>query len=166
MIVALAEGSHLQWLYTQNIDRLDTQLPLLKTLIPLPEEELWPVTIQLYRDLRTIWYQMYPYKHLSCFDLVLFIIGSLLPYIKYEEDELLNRGRRRARAIPIMRPRIWLYSDFDYPDTDAIDKVIAIDLDTKLDIVIVVGTMLKVESAKALVWDIYHIAHKDSRFTT
>jgi NAD+-dependent protein deacetylase SIR2 len=165
VIAALAEESRLQRLYTQNIDGLDTQLPLLKTLIPLPKEESRPITIQLHGDLRTIRCQMYPCTHLSRFDPALFATGSLPSCAKCEEDERLNKGRRRARAIPVMRPRIWLYNDFDYPDADAIDKVIAADLRGKPDAVIVVGTALKVESAKTLARDMCHTARKDGGFT-
>ena len=54
VIAALAEEGRLQRLYTQNIDGIDTQLPPLKTLIPLPKKKPWPKAIQLHSDLRTI----------------------------------------------------------------------------------------------------------------
>jgi NAD-dependent SIR2 family protein deacetylase len=97
---------------------------------------------------------MYPCTHLSHFDLALFTIGSLLFYAKCKEDKLLNKGKRRAKAIPVIRPRIWLYNDFDYPDAKAINKVRATDLKAKPDTVIVVDTALKVKLAKAFVQDI------------
>jgi NAD-dependent histone deacetylase SIR2 len=109
---------------------------------------------------------MYSCTYLSHFDLALFTLGSLPFCTKYKEDELLNKGRRRAKAIPIIRPRIWLYNDFDYPDAEAINKVRAADLKAKPDVVIVVGTALKVELAKAFVQDMCHTAWKDGRFTT
>jgi NAD+-dependent protein deacetylase SIR2 len=92
---------------------------------------------------------MYFCTHLSYFDLVLFTLGSLPFCAKCKEDKLLNKGKRRAKAIPVIRPRIWLYNDFDYLNAKAINKVKAIDLKAKPNIVIVVGTMLKVELAKA-----------------
>jgi NAD-dependent histone deacetylase SIR2 len=165
VIAALAEEGRLQRLYTQNIDGIDTQLPPLKTLIPLPKEKPWPKTIQLHSDLRTIRCQMYPCTHLSHFDPALFTSGSLPFCAECEEDELLNEGRRRARAIPVIRPRIWLYNDFDYPDAEAIDKVRAADLKAKPDAVIVVGTALEVESAKAFARDMCRTARKDGGFT-
>jgi NAD+-dependent protein deacetylase SIR2 len=39
VIAAFAKEGRLQRLYTQNIDGIDTQLPPLKTLIPLPKEK-------------------------------------------------------------------------------------------------------------------------------
>jgi NAD-dependent histone deacetylase SIR2 len=45
VLKGLAEERRLQRLYTQNIDGIDTQLPPLKTLIPLPKKKPWPRTI-------------------------------------------------------------------------------------------------------------------------
>jgi NAD+-dependent protein deacetylase SIR2 len=165
VIAAFAKEDRLQRLYTQNIDGIDTQLPLLKTLIPLPKEKLWPKTIQLHSNLRTIQCQMYPCTHLSHFDLALFTLGSLPFCAECEEDKRLNKDRRRAKAIPVIRPRIWLYNDFDYLDAEAINKVRAADLKAKPDAVIVVSTALKVESAKALAQDMCCTARKDGGFT-
>jgi NAD-dependent SIR2 family protein deacetylase len=53
-----------------------------------------------------------------------------------------------------LRPRVWLYLDNNYPDEDAISRVTHADLQKKLDIVIVVGTALKVKGAKELAKDI------------
>jgi NAD-dependent histone deacetylase SIR2 len=39
VIATLTEEGHLKRLYTQNIDGIDTQLPPLKTLIPLPKKK-------------------------------------------------------------------------------------------------------------------------------
>jgi NAD-dependent SIR2 family protein deacetylase len=89
---------------------------------------------------------------------VLFTIRSLLFCAKCKEDKLLNKGRRRAKAIPVIRPRIWLYNDFNYLDAKAINKVRAIDLKAKPNIVIIVSTMLKVKLAKVFVQDICYIA--------
>jgi NAD+-dependent protein deacetylase SIR2 len=108
---------------------------------------------------------MYLCIYLSYFDLALFTTRSLLFCAKCKEDKLLNKGKRRAKAILVIRPRIWLYNDFDYPDTEAINKVKAADLKTKPNVVIVVGTALKVELAKAFAQDMCYTAWKDSRFT-
>ncbi len=56
----------------------------------------------------------------------------------------MNEGRGRLRPIPVIRPRIWLYHDFDYIDIEVINKVRAADFKVKPDVVIVVGTVLKV----------------------
>jgi hypothetical protein len=108
---------------------------------------------------------MYPCTHLSYFDLALFTIGSLLFCAKCKEDKLLNKGKRRAKAILVIRPRIWLYNNFDYPDTEAINKVKATDLKAKLNVVIVISTALKVKLAKAFAQDMCCIAWKNSKFT-
>ncbi|OAF56690.1 hypothetical protein VC83_07151 [Pseudogymnoascus destructans] len=52
-----------------------------------------------------------------------------------------------------MRPRVWLYDDYDYADTTAIAMVSASDLRSKPDAVIVVGTALKVESRRKFAID-------------
>jgi NAD+-dependent protein deacetylase SIR2 len=165
VIAALAEEGRLQRLYTQNIDRIDTQLPPLKTLIPLPKKKPWPKTIQLHGDLRTVWCQMHPSTHLSRFDPALFASGSPSYCAKYEEDERLHKGSRRSRPIPVVRPRIWLYQDFGYPDTEAIDIVRVADFIAKPDAVIVVGTALKVNSVKTFAQAICHKTRKGGRFT-
>jgi hypothetical protein len=94
---------------------------------------------------------MYPCTHLFYFDLALFTLGSLLFCAKYKENKLLNKNKRKAKAIPVIRLRIWLYNNFNYLDAKAINKVKAIDLKAKPNIVIVVSTVLKVKLAKAFV---------------
>jgi hypothetical protein len=102
--------------------------------------------------------------HLCRFDPALFTLGSLLSCILCEERERANEGRTRTRPIPVIRPRIWLYHDFDYPDTEAIDQVKAADFKAKPDAVIVVGTTLKVQSAKIFARDMCHAACEDGGF--
>ncbi|TVY18846.1 NAD-dependent protein deacetylase [Lachnellula arida] len=60
---------------------------------------------------------------------------------------------KRTGKVPVLRPRVWLYLDDDYPDADAISSVADADLQKKLDVVIVVGTALKIKSAKKLAKD-------------
>jgi NAD-dependent SIR2 family protein deacetylase len=73
---------------------------------------------------------------------------SLLTYTKC-------KAHKRTGEVPILRPRVWLYLDNNYPDEDAISRVTYADLQKKLDVVIVVGTTLKVKGAKELAKDIY-----------
>jgi len=58
---------------------------------------------------------------------VLFSLGSLLGYTKYEKDKwenkAKNKDKRRARLIPIIRPRIYLYKDNYYINIVAISEV-------------------------------------------
>ncbi|KFY21433.1 hypothetical protein V493_07417 [Pseudogymnoascus sp. VKM F-4281 (FW-2241)] len=151
VIEELAKEGRLHRLYTQNIDGLDTQLPALKTKIPLPKTHPWPRTIQLHGNLRTVKCQGNP-THLGSFNPELFKSGSLPCCTICENDELLSKGKR-SRNIPLMRPRVWLYDDHDYADETAIAMATTSDLNAKPDAVIVLGTALKVKSAKALVMD-------------
>ncbi|KFY50509.1 hypothetical protein V495_00225 [Pseudogymnoascus sp. VKM F-4514 (FW-929)] len=147
VIAELAKEGRLHRLYTQNIDGLDTQLPSLGTKIPLPEKKPWPTTIQLHGDLRTVKCQGNP-THLGSFNPELFKEAALpcCAICKNSEGE-------RTRHIPLMRPRVWLYDDYDYADTTAIAMVSASDLRSKPDAVIVVGTALKVESRRKFAID-------------
>ncbi|KFZ18876.1 hypothetical protein V501_00965, partial [Pseudogymnoascus sp. VKM F-4519 (FW-2642)] len=147
VIEELAKEGRLHRLYTQNIDGLDTQLPSLGTKIPLPEKKPWPTTIQLHGDLRTVKCQGNP-THLGSFNPELFE-NEALPCCTICK----NNERERTRHIPLMRPRVWLYDDYDYADTTAIAMVSASDLRSKPDAVIVVGTALKVESRRKFAID-------------
>jgi hypothetical protein len=78
------------------------------------------------------------------FNPTLFILGSLLSYVLYKKRKRANKGRTRTRPIPVIRPKIWLYYDFDYLNTKAINQVKAADFKTKPNVVIIVSTTLKV----------------------
>ena len=155
LLAALAEEGRLQRLYTQNVDGIDTQLAPLKTRIPLPKEEPWPKTIQLHGDLKTVRCQRNPNKHLSRFDPALFASGSLPCCTECEEQERkrLIEGKRSRSKIPVLRPRVWLYYNDDYPDADTISIVKEADFKASPEVVIVVGTGLKIPSAKMLARD-------------
>jgi NAD-dependent SIR2 family protein deacetylase len=151
VLKAIAEEGRLHRLYTQNIDGLDTQLAPLKTQIPLPPKGPWPTTIQLHGDLGTVRCQRDP-QHLSRFDPALF--ASALSAKKPSLPTCTEcKAHKRTGEVPVLRPRVWLYLDGDYPDEDAISKVTHADLQKKLDVVIVVGTALKVKGAKELAKD-------------
>ena len=126
VIAALAKEARLLRLYTQNIDGIDTQLPLMNTLIPLPLKGPWPKTVQLHGNLRTIRCLKDP-THLAPFDPALFGPGSLPGCTECEKDEreneAKNEDKRRARLIPVIRPRIYLYKDNYYIDIVTISEV-------------------------------------------
>jgi hypothetical protein len=82
--------------------------------------------------------------YLSCFDPVLFTSGSLLSCVLYKERKRANKNRTKTRPILVIRPRIWLYHDFDYLNIKTIDQVKAADFKAKPDAVIMIGTVLKV----------------------
>ena len=165
VIAALAEEGRLLRLYTQNIDGIDTQLAPLKTTIPLLKAKGWPTTVQLHGNLRTLRCEIVP-AHIAPFDPALFASKKSLPNCGLcERSEIENKDGRRARSIPVMRPRIWQYNDLDYPDQEAIDEVIFADFRAKPDAVIVAGTALKVKSAKILARDMCRTVHKGGGFT-
>jgi NAD+-dependent protein deacetylase SIR2 len=165
LIAAIAKEGRLQRLYTQNIDGIDTSLPQLKTRIPL--EKPWPTTIQLHGDLRTARCELRSDTHLSrsnpaIFDPDLDLLDCTA--CKKEEEDRLEKGQRE-HGKGFLLPRVWLYNQFDFPDEDAIKKVKAEDIRKKPDAVIVVGTALKVPSAKHLARDMCRTAREAGGYT-
>jgi NAD-dependent histone deacetylase SIR2 len=153
VLEAIADEGRLHRLYTQNIDGLDTQLAPLKTQIPLPPKEPWPTTIQLHGDLGTVRCQRDP-QHLSRFHPALFASDLTGKKPKPSIPVCTEcKANKRTGEVPVLRPRVWLYQDDNYPDGDAISKVTSADLQKELDVVIVVGTALKVPGAKKLAKD-------------
>jgi NAD-dependent SIR2 family protein deacetylase len=146
VLEAIAEEGRLCRLYTQNIDGLDTQLAPLKTQIPLPTKGPWPTTIQLHGDLGTVTCGR---DHVSHFDPALFAsaLSAKKPSLPICTE---CKPHKRTGEVHVLRPRLWLYEDHAYPDMDAIERVRDSDLQKKLDVVIVVGTALKVGGAKDL----------------
>lgn len=150
LIASLAEEGRLHRLYTQNIDGLDTQLETLKTQIPLPLRKPWPKTIQMHGNLRTV--QCIGYAtHKTEFNPENFKAGAE-PWCPMCEDEM-KASRKRGRQVCMTKPRVLLYDEPDFEDSESIAKVIQHDLKAKPDAVIVVGTSLKVKMAKSLVRD-------------
>ncbi|KAG9242017.1 DHS-like NAD/FAD-binding domain-containing protein [Calycina marina] len=124
VLEAITEEGRLHRLYFQNINGLDTQLAPLKTQIPLPP------------------------KGPSHFDPALFASESSLPSCTE------CKVHKLTGKAPVLRPRVWLYLDDDYPDANAIGSVADADLQKKFDLVVVVASALKVESAKKLMKDV------------
>ena len=105
-------------------------------------------------------------KHLSRFDPAFFPSPEAKeePFLtlcaECDSQERSIPALRPRISTPVLRPRIWLYDDHDYPDADAISKVQIADLRKKPDVVLVVGTALKVESAKKLAKDMCTAIHQ------
>lgn len=156
-LATIAHQGRLLRLYTQNIDCLEASLPPLATVIPLPVEEPWPVTIQLHGGLDKM--RCAKCNYVADFDASLFH-GSQLPLCALCKDRDNQRTEigKRSHGIGRMRPRITLYNDDD-PDQEAIDTVREADLATIPDAVLVVGTSLKVEGAKKLARDMCQATH-------
>jgi hypothetical protein len=75
---------------------------------------------------------------------MLFILRSLLSYILYKKRERENKGRTRTKLILVIRPKIWLYHNFNYLNTETINQVKAADFKAKPNIIIIISTILKV----------------------
>jgi NAD+-dependent protein deacetylase SIR2 len=169
LIAKIAKEDRLLRLYTQNIDGLEAQLPLMETEIPLPSKPPWPKTIQLHGDLRTTRCVRNP-LHLARFDPALFDQGLVQDCDACRTLELENQAekkdhKRRKRQPIALTPRIYLYEDNTFADIDAIQKVQAADTKKKVGAVIVVGTALKVVGAKKLAIDLCRRVRECGGFT-
>jgi NAD+-dependent protein deacetylase SIR2 len=80
------------------------------------------------------------------------------------EDDQSKQGKR-SQGQSKLQLRVWLYNDFGFPDEKAINKVKAVDIHTKPNAVIVVGTALKVDSAKFLAQDMCRTSCKAGGYT-
>ena len=155
LLDSLANQNRLLRLYTQNVDGLDTSLPSLKTSIPLAKKKPFPKTIQLHGGLDKM--VCVKCNHLSDFDAEIFI-GPTPPACascETHEDIRAEFGRRN-RGIGRLRPRMVLYNEHN-PDDEAIGKVASIDLRTRPDAVIVVGTSLKVPGVRRIAREMCHV---------
>ena len=82
------------------------------------------------------------------------------------EQVAINReltGKRR-RSIGVLRPNVVLYGE-DNPDANTIGKIVQRDLRTGPDVVLVVGTRLKVPGARRLAKELCRAAKYRNRFT-
>lgn len=88
-------------------------------------------------------------RHLSRFDPTYYAAESLLYCSEYKKQKRLNEDKLRPKSIIlILKPRVWLYKDFNYLDSNAIDKVRIANF-KKPDAIIVVGTALRINSIKS-----------------
>ena len=150
MLSALANEGRLMRLYTQNVDGIDVALPSLETDVPLSMKGPWPRTIQLHGGLEKM--VCSKCNHLSDFKAALFD-GPEPPLctICIETDKVrTDHAGKRSHGIGKLRPRIVLYNEHN-PDEDAIGAVVASDLRSRPDAVIVVGTSMKIPGVKRIV---------------
>jgi NAD-dependent histone deacetylase SIR2 len=148
LLATLAQEGRLLRLYTQNVDGIDTSLPPLKTQVPLPKKAPWPKTIQLHGGL----------DHMVCskchtlseFDAEQFN-GPVPPACGQctEKDNIRRDAELRSHGIGRLRPRMVLYNEHN-PDDEAIGSCASLDLRTRPDAVIVVGTTLKVPGIRRI----------------
>ena len=155
LLDSLAEQNRLLRLYTQNVDGLETSLPSLKTSVPLTKKKPFPKTIQLHGGLDKM--VCVKCNHLSDFKAEIFV-GPTPPACascETHEDIRAEFGRRN-RGIGRLRPRMVLYNEHN-PDDEAIGKVASVDLRTRPDAVIVVGTSLKVPGVRRIAREMCHV---------
>ncbi|KAM0322886.1 hypothetical protein ACHAQA_009228 [Verticillium albo-atrum] len=150
LLASLAAEGRLMRLYTQNVDCVDTNMPPLKTTVPLNRKGPWPKTIQLHGSV----------EHMNCskcgqitpLNTELFI-GHEAPLCAEctEMDAVRTiHGGKRSHGIGRLRPRMVLYNEYN-PDEEAIGNVSSADLKGRPDAVIVVGTSLKIPGVRRLV---------------
>ena len=141
--------------YTQNIDGIETQLPQLQTMIPLPhpKEGRTPKLIQLHGTLLKM--VCVGCKDITDINPELFN-GPNKPPCEVCEKRVNSEGKRKA-TIGWRRPRLLLYGE-PGDDDEAIRQTIKADLEAKPDVLFVFGTSLKVPGVQALVKDMGSVA--------
>ncbi|KAF4813868.1 NAD-dependent protein deacetylase hst4 [Colletotrichum siamense] len=156
LLASLAHEKRLLRLYSQNVDCIDTSMEPLKTAVPLNTKGPWPTTIQLHGSV----------EHMvcsKCADIkplkTELFVGHEAPLC--EECVMIDTLRtqyeqRRSHGIGRLRPRMVLYNEFN-PDEEAIGKVSSVDLKSRPDAVIVVGTSLKIPGVRRLVKELCQV---------
>ncbi|KAB5536491.1 DHS-like NAD/FAD-binding domain-containing protein [Coniochaeta sp. 2T2.1] len=156
LLASIAQEGRLLRLYTQNIDCIDTNMPPLKTKVPLDNQGGWPKSIQLHGGLN----KMVCSKcgEIKAFDASLFNGPEppLCPQCLTMEEVRINHANRRSHGVGKLRPRIVLYNEHN-PDQDAIGSVSGADLKKGPDAVIVVGTTLKIPGVRRLVKELCQV---------
>jgi len=131
--------------YTQNIDCIERQLP-----------DLWGKTVQLHGRIDEAFCQHCGWKEpliSARFSKADLPDCSRCQVIAWERE----RTGKRQRGIGRLRPSVVLYGE-DHPQGDLIGAIAEKDLRTGVDVVLVVGTALKVAGAKRLVRELCHVA--------
>ncbi|KZL70742.1 sir2 family protein [Colletotrichum incanum] len=156
LLASLAAENRLLRLYSQNVDCIDTNMEPLKTNVPLNTKGPWPKTIQLHGSV----------EHMvcsKCTDIrplkTELFVGHEAPLCEECKtiDELRTQfEQRRSHGIGRLRPRMVLYNEFN-PDEEAIGKVSSVDLKSRPDAVIVVGTSLKIPGVRRLVKELCQV---------
>lgn len=132
----LALEGRLLRLYSQNIDGIETTLPILGTKLPLSKKSPWPQTVLLHGTLTKT--ECEKCKKISNFQRNLFA-GESQPSC----DTCTGK----------LRPRVLLYDapkKYDY-DKAAIPAVIEADTKAQPDALLVVGTSLKIPAMQEFV---------------
>lgn len=150
LLASLADEGRLLRLYTQNVDGIDTSMEPLKTSVPLNRKGPWPRTVQLHGGLQKM--VCSKCHEMSELDADLFD-GPVPPtcnMCEAADNARTEHAGKRSHGIGRLRPRMVLYNEYN-PDEEAIGRVVAADLRTRPDALIVVGTTLKIPGVKRIV---------------
>lgn len=150
LIARLAQEDRLLRLYSQNVDGIDTSLRPLATEVPLPSKGPWPKTIQLHGGLA----KMSCTKCNQLFDFESALFEGPTPpdcanCIDLDHVRTSVAGKR-SHGVGRLRPRMVLYNEHN-PDDEAIGAVTRADLRTRPDVILVVGTSLKIPGVRRIV---------------
>jgi NAD-dependent histone deacetylase SIR2 len=149
LLASLAQDGRLLRLYSQNIDGIDTALPPLKTVVPLPTKSPWPKTIELHGNLdHIVCSKCHTVSELDADQ----FNGPMPPACKdwTVNDDAPQRAGKRSHGVGRLRPRLVLFNEHN-PDDEAIGSCTSLDLRVRPDAVIVVGTSLQVPGVKRIV---------------
>lgn len=150
MLDRLAEEGRLMRLYTQNVDGIDTRMPNLQTIVPLPTKGPWPRSVQVHGGLEKM--VCTKCHQLSDFQPEIFQGPSPPPCATCVEADRVrtDHAGKRSHGIGCLRPRMVLYNEHN-PDEEAIGSCMSADLRARPDALIVVGTSMKIPGVKRLV---------------
>jgi hypothetical protein len=62
----------------------------------------------------------------------------------YKKHTQLNKSEKRTKPISVLKPRVWLYYNYNYPNKKAIIIIKTADFRARPDTVIIISTVLKV----------------------
>jgi NAD-dependent histone deacetylase SIR2 len=156
MLASLADEGRLLRLYTQNVDGIDTAMAPLNTNVPLNRKGPWPKSVQLHGGLQKM--VCSKCHEMSELDADLFD-GPVPPtchMCEAADNARTEHAGKRSHGIGRLRPRMVLYNEHN-PDDEAIGRVVAADLRTRPDALIVVGTTLKIPGVKRIVKEMCNV---------
>ena len=150
LLASLADEGRLLRLYTQNVDGIDTSMEPLKTSVPLNRKGPWPRTVQLHGGLqKMVCSKCHEMSELDA-DLFDGPVPPTCSMCEAADNARTEHAGKRSHGIGRLRPRMVLYNEYN-PDEEAIGRVVAADLRTRPDALIVVGTTLKIPGVKRIV---------------
>ena len=145
--------------YTQNIDGMEARLGM-SSALGRAENTVTSSVVHLHGDLDTLKCTLCKCKYgFSSTDVDCFRGGSAPPCPNcVETDGIRTALGGRAITVGVLRPNIVLYNE-DHEFGEMIAKLTTHDINKKPDLLIVMGTSLKVHGIKHLVKDLANAVH-------